>query len=99
MRQVALIFLISIALLAAALEFACLRDPTIPDNAMGLICRRIGIAGWLFFSGCFAYHDVRDMELYWLSVIGFSFVALSSIMRCANRLNMTHHIEGDHDLL
>lgn len=94
----ALAFLIVLSLLAASLEFACLRDPGVPDNQMSLICRRLGIAGWLFFSARFFYLIWVNESVHWLSVLGFSFIALSSIIRCANRLNMIHN-RGHHDYL
>lgn len=76
--------------LAALLEIACMREPSIPDNALSLVGRRILVAGLLLLF----------VRLTWLvgmgeaehvnpiGMLGIGFVALANVIRCANRLAM-----------
>jgi phosphatidylglycerophosphate synthase len=88
MMSLVLICLVILSLVAAILEFACMRDCRIPDNKLSMIGRRLAIAAWLFFSGRFFQLLIDDKPVFWLSAIAFSFLAVANIIRCANRLSL-----------
>lgn len=97
MHSFAIALLASMCLVCAVLEFACLRDPEIPDNALSIIGRRLAIAGWLFFCGRLTQIVIEDGTIPLISSIAFGFLALANIVRCVNRLNLprTESMEGE----
>ena len=84
----ALLFLILLCGLVIVLEFACLRDPHIPDNHLSVVGRRLRMLGYGYFAIRFAYLIVTDDDLHWVSVIAFAAIGISDVIRCSNRLHM-----------
>jgi hypothetical protein len=83
--------LIILCIVAAVLEFACLRDPSIPDNALSLVGRRLLIAGWLLLCVRFSWVLMEGQfeRINTVAVLGIAFIALANIIRCSNRLVLT----------
>jgi len=89
-KDVIILVLSAMCLTCAVLEFACLRDPDIPDNTLSTIGRRLAIVGWLFFCGRLIQVSLEDFtpNIPLLSCLAFFCLALGNIVRCVNRLNL-----------
>lgn len=73
---------------AAILEFACMRDCKIPDNALSLMGRRILIVG-LIINGLRLAYELSSSGIIVFSMIGVPaqlFIVFGQIIRCLNRL-------------
>jgi len=81
-----LVLLAALCLIAALLEYVCMRCREIPDNSVSLIVRRLSICAWIFFAARFIQLLIDGGSVYWLSMIAFTVLSVSNILRCVNRL-------------
>lgn len=73
---------------AAYLEWRCMKSTCIPDNDLSMAGRRIKIVGYLFFAFRFVALMVEGEEVFVLSLLALGLIALSDVVRCANRLHL-----------
>ena len=87
---------------AAILEYACMKDSKIPDNALSLVGRRILIAGLLINASRLAL-SIYDGNIPFqiLGITSQLMIVFSCIIRCMNRLwvidKITHSTVVDFD--
>lgn len=83
------ILAVLLCVLAAVLEFACLREPNIPDNQLSIAGRRILIAGWALMSVrlSWMFMDGRpETTPSDLGLLALAMIAFANVVRCANRI-------------
>ena len=91
---VLILLLIVLCLAAALLEYACLRDPHIPDNTISLVGRRLRIAAYSMLAVRMSWM-IADMPpvVSPVSIIALLLLAGSDLIRCSNRLTMMTQIK------
>lgn len=75
-----------LCLLAAVLEIACMRSPSIPDNELSLVGRRILIAGLLLLVLRLTWITLEGQSIHIVGLLGIGMIAFGNVIRCANRL-------------
>ena len=85
--------LLVMSMLAAVLEYACLRSPKIRETKLSAIARRITIVGWVALTiRMIALLVSGSTTVSVLGAMSITAIALGRILRCVNEIDLTQFV-------
>ena len=94
LATVLIVLLVILAMFAALLEVACLREPKIIDDSLSRTGRRLVIGGWVLIALRAAYVLVTSEFISWhpVGIAALDLIALGRIMLTAQSIdNLKFH--------